>query len=161
MRGDDRMHKYTFDSAVYTRKITAIGVFCAIILLYSVFMILNGKSPLVFSGAAIVAFYTVWETFVSLSNPKEVEIDKNGISFRAYGREHRYLWSDINSFRAKEFISAKKIFLRINKAGFLKGRYWLHCYYFSDGEELYRTIIKHELQFNPDSIKAWARNGRR
>lgn len=155
------MCTYTYDPAVYARKITLIGIFCGAVLLYSGVRILTGGGSPLWAGVGAVAAYTVWETFISLSNPGQVRMDEKGIVFRAYGREHRYSWDEITRFRVKEFTGARKLFIRINQAGFLRGRYWLHCYYFNDTDELYNGMVDRECRMHPDSIKAWARNGSR
>lgn len=155
------MRTYTYDSAIYARKITFIGIFCVAVLIYAGIRMTVGGSIPVWTGVGAVAAYSVWETFISLSNPRQVRVDEDGIVFCAYGREHRYNWKDITQFRVKEFTGARKLFIRINQAGFLRGRYWLHCYYFNDTDELYNTMVDRECQIHPDSIKAWARNGSR
>lgn len=155
------MHTYTYDSSVYARKVTFTGILCAGVLIYSaVSMVLGGITP-GWVGVGAVAAYTVWETFISLSNPSQVKMDENGIVFYAYGREHRYNWSEIRRLRIKEFTGARKLFVRINRAGLLRGRYWLHCYYFNDTDELYNAMVDKECRMHPDSIKAWARRGSR
>lgn len=153
------MRTYTYDPKIYNRKITFTGWFCLAILVYSVIQLVSGSNPAIWIGVVIVSTYTVWETFISLSNPSQVVVSDEKIIFRAYGREHEYRWDEITRFRAKEFTGARKIFLRINKAGILRGRYWLHCYYFNDTEELYQMIVDQENRIHPDSIKARAKNG--
>ncbi|MCI8566206.1 MAG: hypothetical protein HFI39_07845 [Lachnospiraceae bacterium] len=151
------MRVYEYDSAVYSRKVTTTGVFCALILLYSVYSLFFGNNMILWIGAGIISFYTVWETFISLSNPSKVIVDADSITFCAYGREHRYLWSEIERFKVKEFTGARKLFVRINKAGILRGRYWVNCYYFNDTDLLYKYIVDREYLIHPTSLKARAR----
>ncbi|MCI8401264.1 MAG: hypothetical protein HFI38_04085 [Lachnospiraceae bacterium] len=151
------MRTYEYDPAIYARKITLIGGFCALIFLYSIYSLIVSGGNVIWIAAAIISAYTVWETFISLSNPSKVIVDADSITFCAYGREHRYLWSDINRFRVKEFVGARKLFVRINEASILKGRYWLHCYYFNDTDLLYKYIVDKEYLIHPDSLKARAR----
>lgn len=153
------MRVYQYHSATYGRKITFTGVICAAILAYAAIKLLMGGTPAVWVGVGAIAAYTVWETFISLSNPSKIAISDEGITFYAYGREHSYLWKDIEMFRIKEFPGARKLFIRINGAGFLKGRYWLHCYYFNDSDELYGRMVDKEYQIHPNTVKAWARDG--
>ncbi|MBO4919457.1 MAG: hypothetical protein J5365_04805, partial [Erysipelotrichaceae bacterium] len=105
----------------------------------------------------VVCLYTYWETYVSLANPQEIVIDDRAITFRGCGKEHTYLWKEIYSFRVKEFVTARKIFLRINKADMNKGRYWINCMYFNDTDELYMFLRDKEYEIHPDSVKAIAR----
>lgn len=155
------MHIYTYDPKIYARKITFIGIFCIAVLTYAGIRILTGGPIPVWAGVGVVAAYTVWETFISLGNPSRVIMDEHGILFCAYGREHRYTWNEISQFRVKEFTGARKLFVRVDQAGFLRGRYWLHCYYFNNTDELYHAVVDRECQIHPDSIKAWARKGSR
>lgn len=151
------MRVYEYDPTVYKRKVTVTGVFCALILLYSIYSLFFGDNMLLWIGAGIVSLYTVWETFISLSNPGKVVIDAESITFCAYGREHRYLWSEIERFRVKEFTGARKLFVRINNASIFKGRYWVNCYYFNDTDLLYKFIVDRECLIHPTSLKARAR----
>lgn len=151
------MRVYEYDPAVYSRKVTTIGAFCALILLYSVYSLFFGNNMILWIGAGIISFYTVWETFISLSNPSKVIVDADSITFCAYGREHRYLWSEIERFKVKEFTGARKLFVRINQAGILRGRYWVNCYYFNDTDLLYKYIVDRECLIHPTSLKARAR----
>lgn len=153
------MRVYKYDSAIYARKITFIGIFCGIALAYAVIQVLMGGNPAIFMGVGAIALYTVWETFISFSNPDKVMVSGESITFCAYGKEHRYLWKDVTQFKAKEFTGARKLFIRINQPGLFRGRYWLHCYYFNDTDELYNLMVEKECELHPDSIKAWARNG--
>lgn len=127
------------------------------ILLYSIYSIFTGSNTILWIAAAIISFYTAWETFVSLSNPSKVIVDADSITFCAYGKEHRYLWSEITRFKVKEFTGARKLFVRINEAGIFRGRYWIHCYYFNDTDVLYKYIVDKEYLFHPNSLKAQAR----
>lgn len=151
------MRTFEYNPTDYARRITLIGGFCALIFLYSIYSLLTDPNKLIWVAAAIVSGYTVWETFISCSNPNKVIIDADGITFCAYGREHRYLWSEITRFKVKEFSGARKLFVRINDAGIFRGRYWLHCYYFNDTDILYKFIVDREILIHPDSLKAQAR----
>ena len=126
-------------------------------LVYSVYSLIFGDNMILWIGAGIVSLYTVWETFISLSNPSKVVIDADSITFCAYGQEHRYLWSEIERFRVKEFTGARKLFVRINEASIFRGRYWVNCYYFNDTDLLYKFIVDRECLVHPTSLKARAR----
>lgn len=110
----------------------------------------------VFFLAALIAFYTVWNTFVSLSNPSKVILEEDGISFVTFGKTIKYLFDDITVFMAKDFRGSGKIFLRINHHTMFKGRYWIHTREFNDSDELFLYLLKLEYKTHPDSIKSRA-----
>ncbi|WP_313577675.1 hypothetical protein [Lacrimispora sp.] len=153
------MGKYKYDPKVYGMKVTFTGFFCTVLLFFSVVKMLTASALSLWFLVCVICTYTVWETFISLSNPSVVIMDGGQIVFEAFGRRHSYRWEEISCFRVREFTGAKKLFLRINNAGFLKGRYWLNCYYFNNSDLLYKQIVDIELSFHPDSIKARARRG--
>ena len=101
--------------------------------------------------------YTYWETYVSISNPQDVVITKDSITFSGCDQVHTFLWKDIKSFRCKEFYSAKKIFLRINRTSLTKGRYWIACAQFNDSDELFQFLLDKEYELHPTAMKAVAR----
>lgn len=148
------MRTYEYDSGVFARKITFTAGFCALIFTYSIFNLITGKSPILWLAAAVVSGYFVWETFVSIANPSKVEIDDKGITFSAYKKSHHYDWAEINKFKSKPLSSGTKMFVRINDAGIFRGRYWVNCYYFNNGEELAKFLFKKEMEVEPEGLRA-------
>lgn len=155
------MHTYEYDSSIFLGKITITAVFCALIFVYAVYQLVTGDSPVLWAGAAIVSGYFVWETFISIANPSKVEIDKKGITFSAYGKSHHYDWSEVRRFRCKPLASGTKMFVRINEAGIFRGRYWVNCYYYSEGTELFKFLFNKEIEVDPEGLKAKAVQGSR
>ena len=151
------MKRYIYQKKFYQFKVVYLGYFVVLIALYSVYRLLIGFSKL-YVIVLLVCIYQIINTFISLSNPEEVDVDKDSISFKGFGKTHHYRFKDIQDFRVKEFVTAKKIYLRINKdsGSLLKGRYWIDCLYFSDGDELFSYLLKKEDEFHPDTIKAYA-----
>ena len=153
------MHTYEYDSNVYFRKITVTAGFCAFIFLYSIFQFVTGENPLLWVGAAVVSGYFVWETFVSIANPSKVEVDEKGITFSAYKKSHHYDWTEIRKFRCKPLASGTKMFVRVNEAGIFRGRYWVNCYYYSEGDKLFKFLYEKEIEVDPQGLKAMAVQG--
>ncbi|MFP3041924.1 hypothetical protein LQZ19_08895 [Treponema primitia] len=122
----------------------------------SLYMIITNNRWEIFLLIACVAAYTVWNTFISGSNPGKVILEEDGISFESFRHRTKYRFSEITSFRAKDFRGSGKIFLRVNNSGFFKGRFWIHTQEFNDSDELYLFLLKLEYQTHPDSIKARA-----
>ena len=51
------------------------------------------------------------------------------------------------------------MYVRMDNDGFLRGRYWVHAQWFSDGEELFSRVCELEDRLNPNTLKARARRG--
>ena len=150
---------YEFDAKVYRTKITITAIFCAFILVYSLFSIFTTNVPVLWVVAAVVAGYFVWETFVSIANPSKVEVSDQGITFSAYHKSHHYDWNEVKRFKCKPLASGTKMFVRINEAGIFRGRYWVNCYYFNDGNELFQYLFHKEVEIDPEGLKARAVRG--
>ena len=148
---------YHYREPLYTRKIKFTGAYAGVIGLFATgyFLFINMNFLLV--PVMIVCLYTYWETYVSLSNPQDVTIDDKTITFSGCGKVHEFKWSEIKSFRIRESYSDKKIFLRINKTSLLKGRYWIHCMYFNDSDELFNFLRDKEYEIHPNIMKSVAR----
>lgn len=153
------MHVYRYDSNVFFRKVTVTAVFCTFIFVYSITHLLLGDMPVLWVAAAVVSGYFVWESFVSIANPSVVSVDDQGITFSAYKRDHHYNWAEIKRFRCKPLASGTKMFVRVNEAGILRGRYWINCYYYSDGKELFKFLYNKEIEIEPEGLKARAVKG--
>lgn len=151
------MKEYNFDKKVYSVQITLTGVFCIAIALFCAYSMITTGTIGIYAIGALVAIYTAWNDFVSISNPEKVTLADDYIAFTAYGREHKYMREDIEEFRLREFPSAGKIYIRLNKSNIFKGRYWVHCKLFDDGEELFTRLRDMEYEIHPDSLKAKAR----
>lgn len=149
------MKTYTCDKKKFAISMTTVGVFCVLICLYSLYKIATGTGA--FAFILLVALYQVHNTFVSISNPREVTLSKDELSFSAYGVTHTYPLKDIYELRIKELDYHKKMYVRVNDANLFKGRYWINCFYFSDGEELWDALAYLEYKISPDHIKFRAR----
>ena len=150
---------YEYDTKVYRTKITITAIFCAFILAYSLFSIFTTNVPALWLVAAVVAGYFVWETFVSIANPSKVEVSDQGITFSAYHKSHHYDWNEVKRFKCKPLASGTKMFVRINEAGIFRGRYWVNCYYFNNGNELFQYLFHKEIEIDPEGLKARAVRG--
>lgn len=150
---------YTFQQPYFNIEVVATGLFCLFLTVACVVCaLMNLFMPpallIIFAG---VALYQVWNTFVSISNPKEVVIDDGSIAFSAFGRTDCYELSKLDEFRVREFPSAGKMYVRVNGGGFLHGRYWLQASLMNDGKELFQRIQDIEFMKHPETIKARAR----
>ena len=148
---------YHYNDSVFNRKVKFIGIYAALIGTFVIAYILLANASILYISVFAVCLYTFWETFISISNPSDITISKDYITFTAFGRSHTFEWKDVYSFKCKEFYMDKKIFLRINRAGLLKGRYWISCRYFNDSDELFNFFIQKENELHPDTVKARSR----
>lgn len=153
------MKKYNYNSKRYLFKVLIpawIGGFVAI---YSLLKIITSSSGWYWWAGFAVGLYTFWEVYISLSNPSSIEISDKEISFISFQKKHTYRFSEIKSFKVKEFHLVRKVFVRINNPGYLKGRYWVNCLQFNDTEELYQTFRDLEYKLDPNGLKARIRKG--
>lgn len=148
---------YHYRDILYKRKVKFTGAFCGIVAVFAAGAFLFNNANFLYVPVIIVAGYAYWETYGSCSNPQDVTIDDRAITFSGCGKVHTYLWKDIKSFRCKEYYSAKMIFLRVNKTSLTKGRYWIHCGYMNDSDELFKFLCDKEYQLHPNTMKAVAR----
>lgn len=150
--------EYAFDKNSFRVQVTVTGIFVMIIFMVCVYaMITNSPYGPLCALIAVVCVYTVWNSFVSLSNPEKVMIGDDFISFSAYGREHKYMFHEVEQFKIREFPSAGKMFIRINRSNVFKGRYWLQTKQIEDGRELFMRLLDMEYEMHPESLKALAR----
>ena len=147
---------YIYNPKHYFIQITLTSCFCILIIFLALYMIILNVYRGFFLLVSLIAFYTIWNTFVSCSNPSKVILEEDGISFVSFGRTVKYLFEEITSFLAKDFRYSGKIFLRINKYNYFKGRYWIHTKEFNDSDELYLYLMRLEYKTHPDSIKSRA-----
>lgn len=149
------MYKYTFDRNIFRRSVTVTGVFCILIGLYSIGMLVMGNT--LFLVPLIVCIYQVVNTFVSISNPSEVTISPDTLTFSAYGKTHSYKISDIKTLQVKEIDLHRKMYLRVNEPTFTKGRYWVMCGKMNDSKQLWDQLIYLEYCKDPEQLKFRAR----
>ena len=151
------MKQYIYKKQFYNFKVVFTGYFVILIFFLALYALITSGNYL-WSVVIVVCIYQFINTFVSLSNPEEVDIDDKYIAFEGFGKEHKYYFTDIKDFRVKEMATSKKIYLRINKDDFslFKGRYWIDCYYFNDSDELFMYFVNKEDEIHPDTIKAYA-----
>lgn len=148
---------YHYNDKNYLRKVKFTGAYAGVIGLFAAGYFLFFELNFLLVPVIIVCLYTYWETYVSISNPQDVTVTKDSITISGCGQVHTFLWKDIKSFRCKEFYSAKKIFLRINKTSLTKGRYWIACAQFNDSDELFNFLLDKEYELHPNAMKAVAR----
>jgi len=82
----------------------------------------TGKLALALCAAIPLVF--LWG-FVTLHFPSRVEIDDRSVTFHAYGRSHRFLWSDVRTVRVRRFLVRDRVLVWLSPSPPWRGRYWL------------------------------------
>ncbi len=143
---------YKYDEKRYLFAVTIPTIFMFIILVYS--LMLNIKDPQIniYTLYIIVCIYGISNNLISVSNPKMIIDDGKQIKFYSFGRTHEYEWEQIKRIRIKEFYN-KKIYLRIDNPGLLKGRYWIKSAMYNNGEELYIKLKNLEEKLHQDTME--------
>lgn len=147
---------YQLESRFFLIHTTMNGIVAGCVALACVAGIFLKFHPQLLALVLLVAVYTVWNTFVAIGNPQRVTVSDECVSFSAYGRTDSFDLCELSRFMIREFPSAGKMYIRVNKGGFFKGRYWLYTMMYSDGKELFRKLLEIERNIHPDSLKTQA-----
>jgi len=148
---------YVYNPREYFWKVTLTGLVAAAVLVVSAYMIVTRSDlRILFAFVALVAGYTVLNTFVVRTYPSQIILEEDGISFHAYGRTTKYRFDEINSFLVKDWRGSGRMYIRINDSNMLRGRYWLYLRRCNDGDELFLYLLKLEYKTHPTSWKAKA-----
>lgn len=143
--------KYSYNNDRYNFKIVYTGYFMIAIAVVLAVMFIMKPTQYVFLFGIAVAIYGILNTFVFKSNPRDVVIDDNTISFASFG-ESKYKIDQLKTFLLKEFANAQ-FYIRVEDQGGKRGRYWVQYYYFSDREELINELYYIEKRVHPTSLK--------
>src|SRR5687767_11768936 len=73
---------------------------------------------------------------VTLHFPSRVTLDDAHLVFFAYGRTHRFAWSEIERVHVRRFLVRDRVLVRITPAPPWRGRYWL-----TNGIDGYATLV--------------------
>lgn len=148
---------YTYLRKYFVIEVVITGFISIAALIFCTAWAVQGIYPPLMVLLDIAAFYQTWNTFVAIANPETVTLTDEEISFSCWGRTDAYRIDELSEFRVREFPTAGKMYLRINKHNLFKGRYWLQTKQMSNGAELFRRIQDLEYQIHPETLKARAR----
>lgn len=137
--------------------VTMPGILTIIVLIVCLYQMFKLQSiNNIYVLFAVAAAYNIFNSFISLSNPRVVELTQETIQFNAFGQKHAYSIEDIKNFNVREFPSGGLIYLRIDPS-LLRGRYWIKTKKYEEGKELFQRILDLDYQKNPDSLKSYAK----
>lgn len=145
------MYRFVYNDRDFRWKVTTTAVFCVVVAIYSVVMLIEGNS--LFWIFLPVCAYQLYNTFITISNPKVVEVDEQALSFSAYGRTHSYRIDELELFRIKELDQHNKLYLRVGDNKGHKGRYWIPCKFMEGGKDLWDYLAYLEYKVEPEQLK--------
>ncbi len=97
-------------------------------------------SLLAAAGVCVLAF-----NVATLHFPREIALDDEGIRFRAYGREHMYLWRACR-LRVRRFLVRDRVLLRVKEVETGRShRYWLTTH-LSDYDTLVQDLTRRSTE---------------
>ncbi len=136
-------------------SITIPTVLAACVTVYLLMEFVLGSSTALTLPLMALSLLIFLDHFVALSHPEQVTISDKSIEFACFGRNHHYTFDQIQRINIRKMTFTKNIYVRINNAGLLKGRYWLQIETLSDGQELEAFIqklieMKHPMMKNFD-----------
>lgn len=128
-------------------------ILAAMITLIMTYELLLGSPTITTLPFALLAALVFLDHYLALSHPEKVITDNQSIEFSCFGRSHKYDFTQIQRINVRKTAFSKSIYVRINSAGLLKGRYWLQPEQFNDGEELQKFLetlveLKHPMMKN-------------
>lgn len=148
---------YEMRPKLYLFDVTLPGILSGAVVIVCLFQVLKtGSVYSIYTLLAIVAAYNVLNSFVSLSNPRQVIFTDGKIEFKAYNQTHQYVISEVKNLNVREFPSGGLLYIRIDQK-FLKGRYWIRTHKYEEGKELFQRVLDLDYQLNPDSLKSYAK----
>lgn len=150
---------YTYDPYYYRNKVQLINTILACLLLYSLYNIVSGQANILWIGVIAISGYALMNTYITKSNPREIIISDESITFRSYG-EKRYDIDKLKTIRMRITTSDHQVYVRVADSDGHKGRFWVTFGYFSDKYELIEEFDYIERKIHPESLRFNGREDR-
>ncbi len=138
-----------------TRRKAIFGIILPAIMAALVFLIMSidlitGQQNVTTIPFAVLSLLIFLDHVLALSHPEIIRTGEGWIEFSAFNRTHHYSIEDIQRINIRKTAFSKSIYVRINEAGLIKGRYWLQIEQLNDGEELRKFLealveLKHPM----------------
>lgn len=149
----NKAYQYSQQRAIFGIYVPTI--LAAMIMLIMIYELIFGNPTLTTLPLAILAAIIFLDHYLALSHPNRVVIDTNSIEFSCFGRKHTYDFTQIQRINIRKTAFSKSIYVRINSASLLKGRYWLQIEQFNEGQDLQILLeklveLKHPMMKNFD-----------
>lgn len=147
---------YTFEEKRYRYKVVYIGYALVAILAFSLIQAVLSLSVL-WLAAALIAAYGAANTFLTKSNPREVTVSDETITFRSYGQK-TFTVSKLTRFRVRLSTAGYQVYVRAADSEGHKGRFWVTYALFSEKEDLLKEFDYLERKVHPDSLRMSGRS---
>ena len=141
---------YAYESKAYRFRIVIIGYILIVIAVALAVLYVLSPTRFIYLFGIAAAVYGALNTFVLKSNPREVVIDDETISFVSFG-EARYEIAKLKTFNVREFANAQ-FYIRVEDTAGKHGRYWVQYYYFNDREELIGELNRQGIHLSEKTI---------
>lgn len=132
----------------FMARVIVPSLFSIAIFVWSVVQYIKSGS-LLLPFIAILAFLLAFDNIVALSHPERIELDDEKIDLYAFGRKHTYYWSNIRRVSVRTAFYQNRIYLRLGKSEFIRGRYWIDGDLYNDGKELIALLSQKEAEIHP------------
>jgi len=149
----NKVYQYSRQRAIF--GIYVPTVLAGLITLMMTYELIFGSPTLTTLPLAILAAIIFMDHYIALSHPLRVVTDTNSIEFSCFGRKHTYDFTQIQRINIRKTAFSKSIYVRINSASLLKGRYWLQIEQLNEGQDLQTMLeklveLKHPMMKNFD-----------
>lgn len=130
--------------------ITLPATLAALVFLIMSYDLIVGQQNVTTVPFAVLALLIFLDHVLALSHPEIIRTGEGWIEFSGFKRTHHYEVKDIQRINIRKTAFSKSIYVRINDAGLLKGRYWLQIEQLHDGAELQKFLdalveLKHPM----------------
>lgn len=132
----------------FMARVIVPSLFSIAIFVWSVVQYIKSAS-LLLPFITILAFLLAFDNIVALSHPERIELDDEKIDLYAFGRKHTYYWSNIKRVSVRTAFYQNRIYLRLGKSEFVRGRYWIDGDLYNDGKELISLLSQKEAEIHP------------
>ncbi len=129
------------------------AILAALVFMMMSFDLITDQQNVTTVPFAVLALLIFLDHVLALSHPEVIRSGEGWIEFSGFGRTHHYRVEDIQRINIRKTAFSKSIYVRINNAGLLKGRYWLQIEQLSDGQDLQKVLealveLKHPMMKN-------------
>jgi len=141
------MKRFKYDEIHYLLGVTVPAWLSICITFLGLYKWASGNENIIISIFGFFGFLIFVTHIFGISNPKEVIIDKAGLTVSGFKQSHNYKWEDLQRLSIRKVGNSQKLYLRIGKTSLLRGRYWVNLIYMENAD-----ILLKELEFHQDRI---------
>ena len=145
--------RYVYQPKRYFTQIKLVGYVMVVCLLVGLvnFILSPGLNFWILVIAA--AAYGSANTFLFKSNPNEVWVDDESVTFSCPWGKAVYRLDQLEDFNIREFTPNYQLFIRCRSKDGRRGRYWVNYYFFNDDKDLIEEMHHIERMIRPQALK--------